>query len=65
MTLYELYKVLTDYTKVHLYNSIGERIYSGYLSDLDNSTLEYLVLRITPVSSTEIFVGIDTDESDV
>lgn len=65
MLLFELYQVLSISTEVVLFNKDCKVIFRGYLSELSPETLGTLVTYITPISDTEIYIGIDTNESEV
>lgn len=65
MLLFELYQVLSISTEAVLFNKDCKVIFRGYLSELSPETLVTLVTYITPISDTEIYIGIDTNESEV
>lgn len=65
MLLFELYQVLSISTEVVLFNNDCKVIFRGFLSQLSPDTLATLVTYITPISDIEIYIGIDTNESEV
>ncbi|MBP3887227.1 MAG: hypothetical protein J6F30_06195 [Cellulosilyticum sp.] len=65
MVLFELYQVLSVSTEVVLFNKDCKVIFRGFLSYLSPETLGILVTYITPMSNNEIYIGIDTNKSEV
>ena len=65
MLLFELYQVLSLSIEVVLFNNDCKVIYRGFLSYLSPETLGTRVTYITPVNADELYVGIDTTESEV